>query len=245
MVTGSCLCGGVAFEIDGAVSPMQYCHATRCRKATGSAFAAELIALASAFSWTRGAELVTIYEAPLLREPPPYRHAFCRVCGSSLPVQLEGTPFVVLHAGGPRRHPGAVSAIFVANGHRGTRSRTTCRSSRHALTARAAGSRVVSIQTNGVHPMRTLPLAEAKATLSKLVNDLAATDEEVTITRNGRAAAVLVSADEFARWRETVEIMSDPEFLDEVRRGIARLGRGRVKRFRTRDLDRLFGSVRS
>lgn len=92
--------------------------------------------------------------------------------------------------------------------------------------------------------MRTLPLAEAKATLSKLINDLAATDEEVTITRNGRAAAVLVSADEFARWRETVEIMSDPEFLDEVRRGIARLGRGRVKRFRTRDLDRLFGSVR-
>lgn len=116
MVTGSCLCGGVAFEIDGAVSPMQYCHATRCRKATGSAFAAELIALASAFSWTRGAELVTVYEAPLLREPPPYRHAFCRVCGSSLPVPLEGTPFVVLHAGvldgTPASHP--FRHIFVA-----------------------------------------------------------------------------------------------------------------------------------
>lgn len=93
--------------------------------------------------------------------------------------------------------------------------------------------------------MRTLPLAEAKATLSKLVSDLATTDEEVTITRNGRAAAVLVSAEAFARWHETVEIMCDPEFLAEVRRGIARLGRGRVKRFGTRDLDRLFGSVRS
>lgn len=99
MVTGSCLCGGVAFEIDGRTSPMQYCHAARCRKATGSAFATELLARASAFRWTRGAELVTIYEAPLLHEPPPYRHAFCRVCGSSLPVELEGTPFVVLHAG--------------------------------------------------------------------------------------------------------------------------------------------------
>ncbi len=93
--------------------------------------------------------------------------------------------------------------------------------------------------------MRTLPLAEAKATLSKLVSDLAATDEEVTITRNGRAAAVLISAEEFARWRETVEIMSDPEFLAEVRRGIARLARGRVKRFRTRELDRLFRSGRA
>jgi prevent-host-death family protein len=94
-------------------------------------------------------------------------------------------------------------------------------------------------------PMRTLPLAEAKATLSKLVSDLAASSEEVTITRNGRAAAVLISAEEFARWRETVEIMSDPEFLDEVRRGITDLNRGRVKRLRTRELDRLLGPGRT
>jgi hypothetical protein len=99
MVNGSCLCGGVGFEIDGTPSPMQYCHATRCRKATGSAFAAELAVLASGFRWVRGEELVTVYEAPLLREPPPYRNAFCRVCGSPLPVALEGTPFMVLHAG--------------------------------------------------------------------------------------------------------------------------------------------------
>ncbi len=116
MVTGSCLCGGVAFEIDGKLSPMQYCHATRCRKATGSAFASELAALASAFRWTRGEDLITTYEAPLLREQPPYRHSFCRVCGSSLPVALEGTDFVVLHAGvldgEPETHP--FRHIFVA-----------------------------------------------------------------------------------------------------------------------------------
>ena len=99
MVTGSCLCGGVAFEIDGKLSPMQYCHAARCRKATGSAFAVELVALASDFRWTRGEDLITTYEAPLLREPPPYRHSFCRVCGSSMPVALEGTYFVILQAG--------------------------------------------------------------------------------------------------------------------------------------------------
>lgn len=92
--------------------------------------------------------------------------------------------------------------------------------------------------------MRTLPLAEAKATLSKLVSDLAASGDEVTITRNGRAVAVLLSADEFSRWRETVDIMSDPEFLDEVRQGTRRLNRSRVKRFRGRDLDRLLGPVR-
>ena len=99
MVFGSCLCGRVAFEICGRLTPMQYCHAARCRKATGSAFAAELAVLASDFRWTRGEDLITIYEAPLLREPPAYRHAFCRICGASLPVALQGTEFVVLHAG--------------------------------------------------------------------------------------------------------------------------------------------------
>ncbi len=99
MVTGSCLCGGVAFQIDGRLSPIQYCHATRCRKAIGSAFAPEAAALASRFRWIRGEDLIATYEAPLLREPPPYRRAFCRVCGSSLPVALEGTDFVVLQAG--------------------------------------------------------------------------------------------------------------------------------------------------
>jgi hypothetical protein len=99
MITGTCLCGGVRFEIARWLSPMQYCHATRCQKATGSAFAAELATRASEFRWVRGEDLVTVYEAPLIREPPPYRHAFCRVCGSSLPVRLEGTEFVVLHAG--------------------------------------------------------------------------------------------------------------------------------------------------
>ena len=99
MVTGSCLCGSIAFEIDGWVTPMQYCHAARCRKATGSACAAELAALAANLRWIRGQDLITVYEAPLLKEPPPYRHSFCRICGSSLPVALEGTDFVVLHAG--------------------------------------------------------------------------------------------------------------------------------------------------
>jgi RimJ/RimL family protein N-acetyltransferase len=99
VVGGTCLCGAVQFEIAGRVTPVQYCHATRCRKASGSAFAAELAAKAADLRWIRGEDLVTAYEAPLLREPPPYRHAFCRRCGSPLPVALEGTDFVVLHAG--------------------------------------------------------------------------------------------------------------------------------------------------
>src|SRR5262245_7104598 len=90
-VAGSCLCGGVGFEIDGILTPVQYCHATRCRKARGPACAAEAARRASNFRWTRGADHVSLFEAPLLREPPAYRHAFCPICGSPLPVALEGT----------------------------------------------------------------------------------------------------------------------------------------------------------
>lgn len=99
MISGTCLCGAVRFEISGRLTPIQYCHAKRCQKATGSAFAAEVAAKASDFRWIQGENLVTVYEAPLIREPPPYRRAFCRTCGSPLPVPLEGTPFIVLHAG--------------------------------------------------------------------------------------------------------------------------------------------------
>ncbi len=59
-VTGRCLCGRVRFRIDGPLTPMQYCHARRCRVATGTAFAAEVAARASALVWTRGEEHVTV-----------------------------------------------------------------------------------------------------------------------------------------------------------------------------------------
>ena len=116
MIRGSCLCGGVRFEIDGRVTPIQICHARRCQKATGSAFAPELAARADRFRWTQGQELVNVYEAPLLREPPPYRRAFCRVCGGPVPVVREGSDYVVLHAGVLDDDPGArpFREIFLA-----------------------------------------------------------------------------------------------------------------------------------
>jgi prevent-host-death family protein len=74
--------------------------------------------------------------------------------------------------------------------------------------------------------MRTLPLAEAKAQLSRLVDQVAKTDEEILITRNGRPAAVLVSPEEYESWRETEAIRADPELMGEIRRGLRALKRG-------------------
>ncbi|MBI2197367.1 MAG: type II toxin-antitoxin system Phd/YefM family antitoxin [Candidatus Rokubacteria bacterium] len=71
--------------------------------------------------------------------------------------------------------------------------------------------------------MKTLPLAETKETLSRLVDRVAAMDEEVLITRNGRPAAVLVSPDEYEGWKETRAIRSDRELMTEIRRGLRAL----------------------
>jgi ADP-ribosyl-[dinitrogen reductase] hydrolase len=99
MIRGSCLCGAVAFEIDGRVTPIQLCHARRCQKFTGSAFSPELAARAERFRWLRGEDQLAQYEAPLLREPPPLRRSFCRACGSPMPAFQPETGFVILLAG--------------------------------------------------------------------------------------------------------------------------------------------------
>ena len=68
--------------------------------------------------------------------------------------------------------------------------------------------------------MKILPFVEARAKLSLLVDRVAAMDEEILITRNGRPAAVLVSPDEYEGWQETRAIRSDRELMREIRRGL-------------------------
>lgn len=73
--------------------------------------------------------------------------------------------------------------------------------------------------------MKTLPLSEVKMKLSQLVKEISAHDEEITITRNGKPAAVLISPDEFESWKETVAIRSDSALMQDIRRGLRSLGR--------------------
>lgn len=99
MITGSCLCGGVRFEIQRAVGPFELCHCNRCRKASGSAFAAMLGVRTEDFRWLQGAELIATYDAPIIRRPPPYRVSFCRRCGSPVPNPEPGDEWFEIAAG--------------------------------------------------------------------------------------------------------------------------------------------------
>jgi prevent-host-death family protein len=63
---------------------------------------------------------------------------------------------------------------------------------------------------------KTVPFTEARAKLSDLLDELEARHEHVIITRNGRPAAVLVSADEQEVLEETLEILQDEELLQAL-----------------------------
>jgi prevent-host-death family protein len=68
--------------------------------------------------------------------------------------------------------------------------------------------------------MKVLPLSEVKMKLSKLVEEVSTKDEEITITKNGKPVAVIVSPDEFDSWKETLVVRSDDELMAEIRKGL-------------------------
>jgi len=85
--------------------------------------------------------------------------------------------------------------------------------------------------------MKTLSVSEAKMKLSGLIDTVNATDEEILITKNGRAAAVLVSPEEFESLKETVAVRSDLTLMKEIRKGLKAL---RMKKAKVFTLEELF-----
>jgi hypothetical protein len=78
-VRGSCLCGGVKFEIVGPLIKPLHCHCVQCRKQHGAAFRSRARVRIEDFRWLQGEELVKYYESS-----PGFRRGFCRNCGSSI-----------------------------------------------------------------------------------------------------------------------------------------------------------------
>jgi hypothetical protein len=89
---GSCLCGEVAFEIEGDFDGFYLCHCERCRKDTGSAHAANLFSSTAKLRWLSGREKSKIHDY----RSEGHIKCFCTNCGSSLPnVQMDGKLLVV------------------------------------------------------------------------------------------------------------------------------------------------------
>jgi prevent-host-death family protein len=62
----------------------------------------------------------------------------------------------------------------------------------------------------------TLPLAHIKAHLSEIVDRVEHQHDRVVLTRNGRAAAVLVSPEDLEALEDTLDLLSDPAAMREI-----------------------------
>jgi len=78
-VRGSCLCGGVRFEVTPPFRSANSCHCSRCRKHSGSNALVQGRVPREQFRLLRGEELIRVY-----RPDGGAVKAFCSVCGSSL-----------------------------------------------------------------------------------------------------------------------------------------------------------------
>ncbi|TQR86134.1 type II toxin-antitoxin system Phd/YefM family antitoxin [Mycobacterium hodleri] len=76
--------------------------------------------------------------------------------------------------------------------------------------------------------MTTLPLAEVRANLSRLVDEAMRTHQRIEVTRQGRRAAVILSAEDYDSIMETLAILSDQELMREVRDADCAAERGEI-----------------
>ena len=94
MLSGSCLCGSVAYEVDAEPGPIVHCHCETCRKAHGSAFSSVLAVPRTSFRWVRGNELLSAFESS-----PGKFSRFCSRCGSQIFAERVDQPRVLLRLG--------------------------------------------------------------------------------------------------------------------------------------------------
>lgn len=100
---GSCLCGSVRYEISGDARHFWHCHCSRCRKATGTGHASNILMKPDNVDWTAGDELLKYYKVPDARR---FAKVFCTVCGSPMPRVAPDLSVAVIPAGTLDNDPG-------------------------------------------------------------------------------------------------------------------------------------------
>lgn len=76
--------------------------------------------------------------------------------------------------------------------------------------------------------MKSVPLTEAKEKLSALVEEADSTHEIIQITRHGRVAAVIMSADDLESLNETLHALRTPGAVEELAQADADYAAGKT-----------------
>lgn len=74
-----------------------------------------------------------------------------------------------------------------------------------------------------------MALRDVKNHLSEVVDQVEREHHRVVITRHGKPAAVVISADDLASLEETLEVVSRPKLVGQIRDSLAEISTGRVE----------------
>ncbi len=90
MITGSCLCKKVSYQVAELQGPLVYCHCSFCRKATSSAFSANSLVKAADFQLGAGSPDLAVYES----SPGKFRY-YCPDCHSQIYHTKDDMPDLI------------------------------------------------------------------------------------------------------------------------------------------------------
>ena len=94
-LSGSCLCGAVAFAATELPRRVVNCYCSLCRRSRAAAFSSTLLVPRETFRWERGEARIRSYALP---PHSKYRTNFCADCGSPVPL-AAGSEAAMLPAG--------------------------------------------------------------------------------------------------------------------------------------------------
>lgn len=78
--------------------------------------------------------------------------------------------------------------------------------------------------------MSTEPLRDVRGNFSEVVDRVHKHHERVTVTKNGRPVAVVISPEDLAALEETLDVLSDSDALADIREADVAWARGDVVR---------------
>ena len=73
----------------------------------------------------------------------------------------------------------------------------------------------------------TIPANEARTNFYRILDEVDSKMRQFTITLRGKTQAVIMSAEEFSGWQETLEIMADKKLREDIKKGLKEIKAGK------------------